>query len=298
VTRYIVLKEPYPAALTATLDWEANAMSRWTIHEPTTLEFDGVVMLNATLFAGNISVLATDDKPSAQISDVTGRPLLVSHEAGMLSISHEVWESVLGWLHQDQTCATVTVMVPRDCPVKLNLVSAGAVITGLSARTSIKTGSGDVTLDGVTGQIEANTVSGFFEAQGLDGAVSFNSISGDLALAGGSVEQLLAKSVSGKIAADIALGRDGQVRVSTVSGEVTLRLPSSCSAQVNLKSTAGRIEAAFAELDRSERPVAKSLSGTLGDGSGLLSVNTVSGSVTLLSRLDPAPLEGAPDVED
>jgi hypothetical protein len=273
-------------------------MSRWTIDEPTTLDFDGVVMLKATLFAGNISVLATDDRPSVHVSDVIGRPLLVSHEAGMLTVSHEVWEGVLGWLRQEPTSATVTVMLPRDCPVQLNLVSADAVITGLSARTSIKTGSGDVTLDGVTGQIDANTVSGSVEAQGLDGTVSFNSVSGGLALAGGSVDRLAARSVSGKIAADIALGQGSQVQVSTVSGEVALRLPASTSAQVNLNSTAGRVETAFAELDHFERPVTKSFSGTLGDGSGHLSVHTVSGSVTLLRRPDPAPLEGAPDVED
>jgi hypothetical protein len=274
-------------------------MSRWTIDEPTTLDFDGVVMLKATLVAGNISVLATDDRPSVQVSDVIGRPLLVSHDAGMLTISHEVLEGLLGWLRHERTSATVTVMVPRECPVQLNLVSADAVITGLTARTSIKTGSGDVTLDGVTGQIDVNTVSGVIETHGLDGTVTFNSLSGDLALAGGSLDRLVAKSVSGKIAADVDLGQGGQVQVSTVSGEVTLRLPESTSAEVDLNSAAGRVETAFTELHPSERPVATSLTGTLGDGSGRLSVNTVSGSVTLLSRPDDlAPLEGAPVVED
>ncbi|MCW2889045.1 MAG: hypothetical protein QOE54_1555 [Streptosporangiaceae bacterium] len=276
----------------------SNVMSRWTIDEPTTLDFDGVVMLKATLVAGNISVLATDDRPSVHVGDVTGRPLLVSHDAGMLTISHEMLEGVLGWLRHERTSVTVTVMVPRECPVQLNLVSADAVITGLSARTSIKTGSGDVTLDGVTGQIDANTVSGVIETQGLDGTVSFNSVSGDLALAGGSLDRLAAKSVSGKIAADIRLSPGSQVQVNTVSGEVALRLPASTSAEVDLNSVAGRVETAFPELHRSERPVARGVTGTLGDGSGRLSVNTVSGSVTLLRRPDPAPLAGAPDVED
>jgi DUF4097 and DUF4098 domain-containing protein YvlB len=233
-----------------------------------------------------------------QVSDVIGRPLLISHEAGMLTISHEMLEGVLGWLRHEQTSAVVTVMVPRECPVQLNLVSADAVITGLKARLSVKTGSGDVTLDGVTGQIDANTVSGVLEAQGLDGTVSFNSVSGDLALAGGSLDRLAAKSVNGKIAADVALGPGSQVQVSTVSGEVALRLPASTSAQVDLNSAAGRVEAAFTQLHPSNRPVTRSLTGTLGDGAGRLSVYTVSGSVTLLSRPDdPARLKGA-DVED
>jgi Toastrack DUF4097 len=274
-------------------------MSRWTIDKPSALDFDGVVMLKATLVAGSVSILANDERPSVHISDVTGRPLLVSHDAGMLTISHEVLEGMLGWLRHERTSAIVTVTIPRECPVQLNLVSADAVITGLSARTSVRTGSGDVTLDGVTGRIDASTVSGIIETQGLDGSVSFNSVSGDLALAGGSLDRLTAKSVSGKIAADIDLSQGGQIQVSTVSGEVALRLPASTSAEVELNSAVGRVESAFAGLRPSDRPVTRSLTGTLRDGSGRLTVNTVSGSVTLLSRPDDsAPLAGAPDVED
>lgn len=274
-------------------------MPRWTIDEPTTLDFDGVVMLKATLVSGNISVLATDDRPSVHVGDVTGRPLLVSHDAGMLTISHEMLEGVLGWLRHERTSATVTLTVPRECPVQLNLVSADAVITGLSARTVIRSGSGDVTLDGVTGQVEANTVSGDIETRGLDGTVGFNSVSGSLALAGGTLDRLNAKTVSGKVTADIEPAPGGRLQISTVSGEVVVRLPASASAQVDLNSAAGRVESVFTELRPGDRPVTRSLTGTLGDGSGHLTVSTVSGSVTLLGRPGgPAPLAGTLDVED
>jgi len=258
-------------------------MARWTIDEPTTLDFDGVVALKATLVAGRLSVLA-GDKPSVRVTELTGRPLIVTHEAGMLTIDHEVWEGVLGLLRNEKSRAEVTVTVPKDCPVKLNLVSADAVISGLTARTSVKTGMGDITLDGVTGQIDAVTVSGLIEAQGLSGTVSFNSVSGELALAGGSLRKLAARTVGGKITADVALARDGHAQISTVAGEIALRLPDTTSAAVSLSSATGRVETAFHQLDRAERPVAKALSGKLGDGEGRLHVSSVSGSVTLLSR--------------
>ena len=267
-------------------------MSRWTIDEPTTLDFDGVVALKATLVAGTIAVLASEDQPSLHVNSVTGQPLLVTHNAGMLNVTHEnlMWEGMLKWLRNMRCDADITVTIPRDCPVTLNLITAGAVIAGLSARTSIKSGSGDITLDGVTGKIEANTVAGVIEAQGLDGAVSFNSVSGDLALAGGSVTALTASTVSGRVAADVELAKDSRVRVSTVSGEVALRLPEWTSAEVTLNAAAGRVDSSFAELRRQERALTRTLSGTLGDGTGQLAVNTVSGSVTLLSR----PREDAP----
>ncbi|HEX2316583.1 MAG TPA: DUF4097 family beta strand repeat-containing protein [Thermomonospora sp.] len=273
-------------------------MSRWTIHEAATLEFDGVVALKATLVAGSVSVLG-GEKPSVLVGEVTGPPLLVSHEAGMLTITQErVWEGVLAWLRDRRIAAAVTVTVPRDCPVHLTLITADAVVTGLAARTSIRSAAGDVTLDGVGGDIDANTVSGRIEAQGLDGSVSFTSVSGDLALAGGALERLGARTVSGRVAADVTLVGDRSLSVNTVSGEVALRLPDSTSAEVNLSSAAGRVETSFPGLERQDRPVARTVTGTLGTGAGLLTVNTVSGGVTLLSRPDDDPGAARPERED
>ncbi|REE98848.1 DUF4097 family beta strand repeat-containing protein [Thermomonospora umbrina] len=261
-------------------------MSRWTIDEATTLEFDGVVALKATLIAGGISVLA-GDAPSLRVGEVTGPPLEIGHEAGILTIGHErTLERMLGWLRDRKAGAAITVTVPRDCPVQLNLVTADAVVSGLNARTVIRSASGDVTLDGVVGDIDAHTVSGRIEAQGLEGAVGFTSVSGDLALAGGALDRLGAHTVSGRVAVDMTLVGDRDLSINTVSGEVALRLPESTSAQVVLTSAAGRIATSFPGLTRTERPVARNVIGTLGNGTGHLIVNTVSGGVTLLSRPD------------
>lgn len=262
-------------------------MSRWTIDEPTTLDFDGVVALKATLVAGNISVLA-GDKPSIRVSSVTGKPLVVSHEAGMLTVTQEVVDGVLSWLRNEKAEVAVVVTVAPECPVTINLVSADAVVSGLSAETRIKAGSGNVTLDGVTGKVEAITVSGDIEAQGLRGSVRFTSVSGPLSLAGGMLDRLEAKTVSAKVTADVALRPESRIQISTVAGEVTLRLPASTSAAVSLSSATGRVESAFDGLAPVDRAVAKGVSGKLGDGSGNVQVSSVSGNVTLLSRpIDP-----------
>ncbi|GAA4240496.1 DUF4097 family beta strand repeat-containing protein [Actinomadura meridiana] len=273
-------------------------MSRWTIDEPTTLDFDGVVALRATLIAGNVSVLASDERPSIIIGDLEGPPLVVTHDAGMLTITHEKpWEGVLSWLRTQRCRADVTVTVPRDCPVGLNLVSADAVVTGTTSRASIKSASGNVTLDGVAGAIDANTVSGVIEAQGLDGAVTFTSISGDLSLAGGSVERLAARTVSGRIAADVDLPGDGGIEITTVSGDVALRIPDSADARVALNTAAGRIETTFPEIGERDGLVGRTRGGELGNGSGRLTVNTVSGSITLIGRDDGTAEKTTPRLE-
>lgn len=267
-------------------------MARWTVDEPTKIDFDGVVALKANIVAGTISVLPTGDRPALRVDEISAHPLEVVHEAGMLSLTQKGSgvEGVLRWLQNPRGRTSITVTVPADCPVTLNLVTANAVVTGMTGRVSVKTASGGVTLDGVTGSIDANTATGSIEAQGLGGSMRFNSVSGDLALARGLVHRLNAQTVSGRITTDVELRDTADVQIRTVSGEVTMRLPRSTSAKVALASVGGRIDAGFDGLERDERAVGKALTGTLGGGAASLNVNSVSGAITLLSRPDPEAL--------
>jgi hypothetical protein len=261
-------------------------MGQWTIEAPTSLDFDDVTGLRVRLIAGSVAVLATDGKPSLDVSSVEGDPLCVTHEGGVLTITHEnlTWEGLLKWLRPQRHSATVTVTVPRKCPTQVGVVSAAAVVSGLGARASVKSVSGGITLDGVTGDVDANTVSGVLEAQGINGKLNFNTVSGDLTLADGWLERLDANGVSGDVTADVDLDPLGGMQVTTVSGEVTLRLPAEADARVNLHSLSGDVRSEFAELRRSFAPASHSVSGSLGAGSGHVSVTTMSGRVMLLRR--------------
>jgi DUF4097 and DUF4098 domain-containing protein YvlB len=109
-------------------------------------------------------------------------------------------------------------------------------------------------------------------------------VSGDLTLVDGWLERLDANSVSGDVTADIDLDPLGGMNVTTVSGEVTLRLPADADAQVNLHSVSGDVRSEFAELRRLSAPASHSVSGSLGAGSGSVSVTTMSGRAMLLRR--------------
>lgn len=263
-------------------------MAHWTVDAPTSLDFDSVTELRVRLVAGAVAVLATDGKPMLDVGNITGEPLSVTHEDGALTITHEnlTWEGLLKWLRPQRHSATVTVTVPRTCPTQVGVVSASAVISGISGRASVKSVSGGITLDGVTGDVDANTVSGAVEAQGINGRLNFNTVSGDLTLADGWLERLDANTVSGDVTADIDLDPLGGMQITTVSGEVTLRLPAGADAQVNLHSMAGDVRSEFAELRRSEAPASRSVSGSLGAGSGHVSVTAMSGRVMLLRRAE------------
>jgi hypothetical protein len=259
-------------------------MSRWIIDSPTTLDFDGVVALRVRIVAGSVAVLATADRPRIEVNEVSGQPLLVTHEAGILTVSYEdlTWEGLRGWLRPKRHSANITIMVQKDCPTQLGVVNATAIVSGVSARTSLKSVSGDMTLDGVTGAVDANTVSGNIEAQGLEGHVIFRSVSGDLTLADGCVGRLDARTVNGGLTADVALAPTGEMRVTTLSGDVAIRLPAGTDARVDLRSASGQMRSDFDPLTSAGDPGSKTMAGTLGGGSGKLSVSTMSGDVTIL----------------
>jgi len=261
-------------------------MAQWTIEGPANLDFDAVTGLRVRLIAGSVAVLATEGKPTLNVAHVNGDPLNVTYDGGVLTIAHEnlTWEGLLKWLRPQRHSAAVTISVPRECPTQLGVVSAAAVMSGISSRSSVKSVSGGITLDGVAGDVDANTVSGALEAQGLNGRLNFNSISGDLTVADGWLERLDANSVSGDVTADIDLDPLGGTNVTTVSGEVTLRLQAEADAQVNLHSMSGDVRSEFAELKQVSAPASRNVSGSLGAGSGHVSVTTMSGRVMLLRR--------------
>lgn len=259
-------------------------MPRWTIGSPAALDFDGVVALRVRMVGGSVAVLATADRPRLDVTEVSGQPLLVTHEAGILTVGYEdlTWDGLLGWLRPQRHSANITIMVQKDCPAQVGVVNATAVVSGVSARMSLKSVSGDMTLDGITGAVDANTVSGNLEAQGVDGNVVFHSVSGDLTLVDGRVGRLDARTVSGRVTTDIALAPAGEMRVGTLSGEIAIRLPAQTSAQVNLRSASGQVHSDFDGLEPGRGSGSKNVTGTLGGGSGKLSVASMSGDVTIL----------------
>jgi hypothetical protein len=261
-------------------------MSRWTVDAPMSLDFDDVNALQVRLIAGTVAVMATDDRPSVTVSEITGRPLQVGYDGGTLTIAYEAlsWERLLDWLKPLHDTAAVTVTVPSDCPIQLGVVSASAVVCGLSSGASVKGVSGEITLDGVAGDVQADTVSGALEGRDVDGTVRFKSVSGDLTLADGSLSLLEADNINGQIAADVSLAAAGAMRISTISGDVTLRLPADSDASVRLHSTSGNVSSEFDSLRTSISPASHTVSGNVGGGSGRVSVNSVSGAVTLLRR--------------
>src|ERR1700733_13441736 len=231
-------------------------MPSWTVDAPKRFDFDDVTALHVRLMAGSVAVLASDDRPSMVVTELKGRPLQVTQEGGELTISYEAlsWEGLLGFLKPGHDSVAVTITVPADCPIQLRVLSAPAIVSGPRPGGAGKGMSGDVTLDGVAGNVEAETMSGEIAARDIDGEIRFKSMSGGLVLADGWLDRPAGNTMSGQIAADVALREGGDVHVNTMSGDVTLRLPAVSDVTVRLASTSGAVRSEFETLRAIKAP--------------------------------------------
>jgi DUF4097 and DUF4098 domain-containing protein YvlB len=261
-------------------------MPRWTIDSPRTLDLPDVAALRVRVISGSVAILASQDPPSLDVASLAGQPLLVTHEAGILTVTYEDLQpgGLRGWLRPQRHTADITITVPGGCPTQVSVVNASAIVSGISANISAKTVSGDITLDGVTGNVDVKTVSGDLEARGLDGEVTFGSISGDLTLAGSTVRSLAARTASGQVTADVEVPDGGDLKVATVSGDVAVRLPQEASARVDLKSTSGRLRSSFDAMGPTPGARPAVMTATIGSGSANLSLTSLTGDVTLLAH--------------
>jgi Putative adhesin len=263
-------------------------MATWTVDEPGKLELDQgrVDRVRVRLIEGAVSVVGSDGSPALEVSHLEGEPLRVRQEDGTVTVDYErPWRpGLLGWLtSRGQRRAVLSLAVPRECPVELEVVSASLMVGGLRAPVQAKTVSGEITRAGLGGAAEAESVSGAVQASAISGDLSAASMSGDLTVAegGGSVR---ARTISGTIAMDLGPSAERDVELSSVSGDVTVRLPEASDLEVRLRSTSGQVASAFEELRLDRTPGRHEARGRIGTGTGRLRATSTSGHVALLRR--------------
>ncbi|MFD7531517.1 DUF4097 domain-containing protein [Streptomyces sp. NPDC059849] len=272
--------------------------STWAIAEPQKLTFDApVTSLNVRIVGGAVNVVGTEE-PTArlEVSGIEGPPLIVTLEDGTLTVAYEdlPWQGFLKWFDRKgwHRSAVVSLAVPTGSAVEVGVVGAGAVVSGIRGRTDVRGVTGDTTLVGLAGPVLADTVSGSVEAQSVTGELRFHSVSGDLTVVEGAGASVRAESVSGNMVLDLdPTGKPTDIRLTTVSGEVAIRLPHPADATVEANTASGSVSNGFEDLRVSGQWGAKKITGTLGAGTGKLRATTVSGSIALLRR---PPAEDAP----
>ncbi|MFI2369078.1 DUF4097 family beta strand repeat-containing protein [Streptomyces sp. NPDC018833] len=267
------------------------AETTWDVAESRKLTFDApVTTLNVRIVNGTVNVVGTDEGSTRlEVSEVEGPPLLVTRNGSTLTVAYQdlPWKGFLKWLDRKgwHRSAVVSLAVPAEATVEVGVVGANAVVSGIQGPAVIRGVTGDTTLVGLSGAVRADTVSGNLEAQSLSGDLRYNSVSGDLTVIAGSGRSVRADSVSGDMVIDVdAAGGPTDITLTTVSGEVAIRLPHPADARVEANTASGAVSNAFDDLRVNGQWGTKQITGTLGAGTGRLKATTVSGSIALLRR--------------
>ncbi|WNI17943.1 DUF4097 family beta strand repeat-containing protein [Actinacidiphila sp. ITFR-21] len=86
-----------------------------------------------------------------------------------------------------------------------------------------------------------------------------------------------------------------QVKLTSVSGQIAIRIPEPRDAEVDANTTSGPVSCAFDELRVTGQWGPQRITGRIGGGSARLRATTVSGAIALLRR---PPLDDARDAAD
>jgi len=129
-------------------------------------------------------------------------------------------------------------------------------------RVDISTVNGGLEVSGVTTDVRASTVNGSVDARSAGGPV-------------------VAKTVNGSVHVSMGqLSNADDLQYETVNGSVTIELPSTFGAQLDLSTVNGRVSTDF-PITVSGTLSPRHLRGTVGNGSTRLRASTVNGSITL-----------------
>jgi DUF4097 and DUF4098 domain-containing protein YvlB len=274
------------------------AQQKWLVDGPKTIEIDGIRRMRVGLVAGHVDVIAHDEPVvRIEVHSVSGKDIRITADGENLEIDHaqlswENWLDVFRNFRPGAARADISVLVPRDVALKLGVVSATALVSGLQQDADLSTVSGDLATDGMSGDLQLNSVSGELSARNHYGKVVAHTVSGDIT-ASGAVLSFTSDSVSGDVFLDLTDVPD-LVRANTVSGKVTTRLEAGVAAAYTIATVSGRLQLD----DTNVRSIRGRFTGKYGDLEGRwtdLRVNTVSGDVSVLhAAAAPTPASTPP----
>lgn len=260
------------------------SQQKWLLSEPKTIEIDGIRKLKVGLVAGHVDVIAHDEPVvRIEVHSVSGKDLRITADGDTLDIDHaqlswENWLDVFRNFRPGAARADISILVPRDVSLKLGVVSATALVSGLHEDADLSTVSGDLATDGISGDLQLNSVSGELSARHHYGRIVAHTVSGDVTVTG-PVLSFSGDGVSGDVFLDLT-GTPDSVKVNTVTGKVTARLEADVATSYAINTVSGTLQ-----LDDAALRVRGKFTGKTGVLEGRWTdfrANTVSGDISVL----------------
>ena len=176
--------------------------------------------------------------------------------------------------------------------LRADSVSGDIVTASIGRLRRVKSVSGDVTITYSEGDdVSGGTISGDLEVRGLKArSVEFEAVSGDLRFTDAECERLALKSISGDIDYTGRLARNGRYELQTNSGDILVTPTGNTGFDVEASTFSGDIRSTFGLSVRgvgnslNGRGPGRSVRGSVGDASAILSLRTFNGDIVIGKR--------------
>ena len=166
--------------------------------------------------------------------------------------------------------------------LSVNSVSGNVQVEASPGEARVESVSGDLHLHLDTSKTQAKTVSGNLDLQGrINGDVSVETVSGHIVLRAEKPSDVDVSAVSGDADLRTGLAPGGQLKAESTSGDLSLMLPATSSAQLQLSSFSGTIRSDSGSVETPEHGPGASLKTRLGRGDASVMLESFSGDVNL-----------------
>lgn len=219
------------------------------------------------------------------IRNISGTIKITQGDNGQVEVSYKLRDDrITVEMEQDGDSITVNTKYPRNVR---NIKGGVDYEVRVPANCDVKANSvsGAITLNDVAGKVEVNNVSGAIKATDIFGSIEANSVSGSLNLKNIDASNVDANTTSGAITYEGTMG-GRNYDFNSVSGSITLKVDQA-NFEVDGNTLSGGVTADGFEnitVNRAKYGPNTSISGSAGNGDADLSLNTVSGSITIKRR--------------
>jgi DUF4097 and DUF4098 domain-containing protein YvlB len=170
--------------------------------------------------------------------------------------------------------------------VDAETVNGAITMTGAAKEVNLQSVNGAVSVSKAGGRIHAEAVNGAVTVSDASGHLEASTVNGKLLVTGGTFDRAALESVSGGVQFEGSLSKQGTLSVETVSGAAELVLPAAIGADFTLSTFSGDIvnELGPQAAKKGHFTPQKELSFTAGGGGAQITVETLSGTITIKKR--------------
>jgi len=167
--------------------------------------------------------------------------------------------------------------------VDLSTVNGSILSAGNSGRVTLRSVNGEIEDTGSSGRIEYDSVNGNIRAQSRASEVQAGTVNGDVDLTLAGTTELSVNTVNGDFTIRLADSSSPRIEGNSVTGDLALVLDPALDVRVALQTRGGDIQNELSDTSVEEERFGprKSLQLSLGDGKGMIELQSISGDLSL-----------------